>query len=59
VPSDILAQLKGQRGLVFIPRPGDGEIRHDRAESVLRHMLIEEDEIVEGWSWTYPGFVER
>ena len=47
VPSDILAQTKGQRGLVFVPRPSDGEIGHDRAESVLRYMLIEEDEVVE------------
>src|SRR5436309_13343970 len=42
MPSDILAQMKGQCCLVFIPRPVEGEIRHDRAESVLRHMLIED-----------------
>ena len=47
VPANALAQAKGQFRAVLVPRPAGGEIRHDRLQCVLRHMLVEDDEIVE------------
>src|SRR6516162_3306455 len=47
VPANALAKVKCQFGAVLVPRPCGGEIRHDRLDRVLRHMLVEDDEIVE------------
>ena len=47
MPFDALAQFEGQRFAVFAVAPALGQIGHDRGEAVLRHMLIEHDQIVE------------
>ena len=39
--------MEGQRGPRLVPRPVAGEIRYDRGEAVLRHVLVEHDEVVE------------
>ena len=47
VPAHILAQPEAQLGAVFIPRPAGGEVRHDRLQCILRHVLVEDDEVIE------------
>ena len=47
MPLDALAQAKGQLFAVLIPRPALGKVRRDRGERVLRHMLIEHNEVAE------------
>src|SRR6266436_4417773 len=47
VPFDALAQPERQFSAVFVPRPIGGQIRDDRLQAVLRHVLLVEDEIVE------------
>src|SRR5262245_51636368 len=47
VPGDALAQWKSQLGSILVPRPTGGEIRHHRLQRVLRHILLEDDEVVE------------
>jgi hypothetical protein len=43
---DAAAQLKGQLGAVLIPCPAGCQIGHDRLQAVLRHMLVEYDQVV-------------
>ena len=47
VPFDALAQREGQLGAVLVPRPARRQIRHDRLQAGLRHVLLVHDEIVE------------
>jgi hypothetical protein len=47
VPFDALPQLEGQVVPVLTPRPARGEIGHDRSQAVLRHLLVEHDQVVE------------
>ena len=47
VPFDALTQAEGQRSPGLVPRPVAGEIGDDRGKAVLRHVLVEENEIVE------------
>ena len=56
MPFDALAQLEGQLLVVGAPGPALGEIRHDRIDAVLRHVLLEHDEIVEN---RHEGNVDR
>jgi hypothetical protein len=46
-PFDILTQAEGQRGPDFVPRPVAGEVGNDRGEAFLRHVLVEQNEVVE------------
>ena len=46
VPFDALAQCKGQRRAVLVPRPARREIGHDRFEARQRDVLIEQDQVV-------------
>ena len=47
MPLDAIAQLEGELGLVRVPRPAGGELRHDRIHAVLRLVLVVDDQIVE------------
>jgi hypothetical protein len=47
VPFDLVPQFEGQVLAVIAPRPALGQIGDDRAEAVLRHVLVEHDQIVE------------
>ena len=47
VPFDALAQREGQLLAVLAPGPARRQIGDDRVRAVLRHMLIEHDEVVE------------
>jgi hypothetical protein len=47
MPFDTLAQMKGQPDTVLVPRPIGGKVGHDRAEVVLRDVLVEYDEVIE------------
>src|SRR5947209_20606903 len=47
MPFDALAQREGQLRPLLVPRPAGGQIRHDRGEAVLLHMLVEHHEIVD------------
>src|SRR5438105_66583 len=47
MPFDALPQAEGQRGTRLVPRPVAGEIGDDRAEAVLRYVLVEDDQVVE------------
>src|SRR5215469_4342261 len=47
VPFDALAQPECQFGAVLVPRPIGGQIRDDRLQAVLRHVLLIQDKIVE------------
>jgi len=47
VPFDTPAQRECQLAPVLVPRPIGGQIRDDRSQAVLRHVLLIEDEIVE------------
>ena len=47
MPLDTLAQPEGQLAAVLAPRPAGGEVRHDRLQAVLRHVLVVNDEIIE------------
>jgi hypothetical protein len=46
-PFDARADLEARLCSVFAPRPARREFGHDRLDPVLRHMLIEEHEVVE------------
>src|SRR6516162_10138740 len=47
VPFDALMQPECQFGAILVPRPIGSQIRDDRVEAVLRHVLLVQDEIVE------------
>src|SRR4029077_6658844 len=47
MPFDAGSQFEGQLLAVLAPRPARSQIRDDRAEAVLRDMLVEHDQIVE------------
>ena len=56
MPLDALAELEAQRLLVRAPSPTLGEIRDDGIHAVLRHVLLEDDEVVEN---RHEGDVDR
>ena len=41
VPFDIVPQWKGQLGPLLVPAPTCRQIRYDRTQTVLRHVLVE------------------
>ena len=45
--SDAVPQWKGQLGPFLVPGPTCRQVRHDRAQTVLRHVLVEHDQIIE------------
>ena len=47
VPFDVLAQMERQLLAILAGRPVGGEVRHDRRQAVLRHVLIVHNEVVE------------
>src|SRR5215471_4470048 len=47
MPAHALAQPERQLGTVLAPRPLRREVGQDRLHCVLRHMLVEQDQIVE------------
>ena len=47
MPFDPLAQFEGQPEPVLAPRPALGQVRNDRIEAVLRHVLVVKHEVVE------------
>ena len=47
VPFDALAQAERQFGAVLVPRPIGSQIRDDRLQAVLRHVLLVQDKVVE------------
>src|SRR2546425_5424478 len=56
MPLDALPQLEAERLVVAAPGPTLGEIRNDRLQTVLRHVLLVNDEIVEN---RHEGNVDR
>ena len=56
MPFDALPQLEGQLLVVAAPGPALREIGDDRIHAVLRHVLLEHDEIVEN---RHEGNVDR
>ena len=47
VPFDPLAQREGQFGAFLVPRPVGGQIRDNRLQAGLRHVLLIHDQVVE------------
>ena len=47
VPFDTVAQPERYRGAVLVPAPTGRQIRDDRIEPALLHMLVEHDQVVE------------
>ena len=47
MPFDALAQREGQLGPFLVRGPAGRQIRHDRLDPVLRHVLVEQHKIVE------------
>ena len=47
MPFDAFAQPERQLGLVLVPGPLAGEVRHDRLHAALRNVLLVQDKIVE------------
>src|SRR4029077_12424064 len=47
MPFDAGPQLEGQLLAVLAPRPARSEVGDDRVQAVLRHVLVEHDQIIE------------
>src|SRR5712671_1561874 len=47
VPFDALARREPQLGALLVPRPAGGQIRDDRLQAGLWHVLLVHDEVVE------------
>ena len=47
MPFDARPQFEGQLLAVLAPRPARSEVGDDRVQAVLRHVLVEHDQIVE------------
>src|SRR5204862_2006998 len=47
VPPYPVMQAERQLGLVLVPRPAGGKVRHDRLQTGLRYFLLVYDEVIE------------
>ena len=59
MPTDTAPKLKGELGQVGIPRPLCRQIRDNRVDSVLRHVLFKEDQVIEDGHHRVLGRVKR
>ena len=59
MPAHSLPELKGQLGHIGIPRPFGRQIGLDRVDPVLRHVLPEENQVVEDRHHRVLGRIER